>query len=223
MSAWSVCVYGFSAWHTVVAGLRSHAAWQHVLWTSLLNILMVPLTEEICPEHLRSGRHWAPVLSCCFIASLNTPFWSSQHTLNYPNVNTVSFLNFLLLGSKSENTIFVRQVNTPKPKEYYDTYDLFQFLKLGHSITRKTFISFSAKFYILLILFHKNVIWKKMFVFFFSFHSCYCTTGTRLFNLNAQMREDTVMAGADGEEPRFGGLCASWGLQEPLLWCSTGL
>lgn len=106
-----VCVCGFSALHTVVAGLRSHAAWQHVIWTSLLNILMVPLTEEICPEHLCSGCHWAPVLSCCFNASLNTLLWSSQHTLNYPNVNTVSFLNFLLPRRKSENTIFVSQVN----------------------------------------------------------------------------------------------------------------
>lgn len=61
MKCLCVCVC-FSAWHAVVAWLRSHAVWQHVIWTGLLNILMVPLTEGSRPERLGSGPRWPPCL-----------------------------------------------------------------------------------------------------------------------------------------------------------------
>lgn len=65
-----VCAH-FSAWHAVVAWLRSHAVRQHVIWTGLLNILMVPLTDGSRPEQLSTGAQWPPVLSCCLSRVLN--------------------------------------------------------------------------------------------------------------------------------------------------------
>lgn len=55
-----------------VARLWPHAVDQHVFWTGLLNILMVPLTEGSRPEQVGSGAHWPPVLYHCFSGILNT-------------------------------------------------------------------------------------------------------------------------------------------------------
>lgn len=42
-------------------GGRSHAVWQHVIWTGLLNILMAPLRGGSRPERRSSGPHQGPI------------------------------------------------------------------------------------------------------------------------------------------------------------------
>lgn len=74
---------------------------------------------------------------------------------------------------------------------------------------------FSKVLYCIHIIQQKKVLGKLVYIFL-SFCSCYFITRMRLFILSVQMRGGTLMVGADGEEPRFGGLCVSWGLQELL-------